>query len=259
LSLTYRWLGTAGLVLQVGNQRLAVDPFFSRPSPLQLLQPLKSNPNLVKQYLPECDFVLVTHSHYDHLMDVPALIQQTDAKVNGSENTSLLLNAVGVPPARVHQVEVGDRLSLGEFEVEVIQGQHSPIPLGWLFNGRLEANLNPPRFAWDYKMDVCLGYRITVHGTRFLVCAAEPQPADVLFLVAQEPLEYYTRLLSGVQPKRVVPIHWDDFTRPLNRPQRRFTRPGRISVDRLSALVHQIMPVCQVSLPSLFIDYPLGP
>jgi hypothetical protein len=146
---------------------------------------------------------------------------------------------------------MGMKLTLGQFEVEVLQGQHSPIPLGRLFNGEVQASLLPPRYAWDYKMDVCLGYRITVQETRFLVCAAEPIPAEVLFVVAQEPKDYYVKMLRGVQPKYLVPIHWDNFTRPPGKPLRRFTRPDRMSLNKLARLAEEVAPWCIVTIPQL--------
>jgi L-ascorbate metabolism protein UlaG (beta-lactamase superfamily) len=253
----YRWLGTAGIAIEAEEQLLAVDPFFSRPRLWQMLRRLQPDPRLVERYLPICDTVLVTHSHYDHLMDVAEVVRRTGAEDYGSVNTCQLLSRMGIPANQLHQVDVGDRLSPGAFEVEVVRGQHSPIPFGWLFNGKLAMEGKAPRYAWDYKMDICLGYSIRLQGMTLLVCSAEPQPAQVLFVVAQEPKDYYMKMLTGVRPQILVPIHWDNFTRPLDKPLRRFSRPGRISLKQLGNLAHQITPACQVIIPIPFVDYPL--
>ena len=125
MSLTFRWLGVAGLELKAEGQVLVMDPFFTRPTLLSMLRPLVSNSALIAEKLPECQFVLVTHSHYDHLLDVPEVLRHTGAVVYGSPNTCQLLRLLGVPASQLHEINVGDKLSLGEFMVEVIAGQHS--------------------------------------------------------------------------------------------------------------------------------------
>jgi L-ascorbate metabolism protein UlaG (beta-lactamase superfamily) len=255
VSLSFRWLGAAGVELKAGGQVLALDPFFTRPSLPKLFHPINPDASLAASKLPVCQYVLVTHAHYDHLLDIPAVQQHTGADAYGSPNTCQLLQLLDVPAPKLHVIHPGDRLDLGEFKVEVVAGRHSWIPFSRIFNGRLRPGLHPPLRAQDYRMDVCLGYRITVMGIRLLVCAAEPQPADVLFVVAQEPKAYYQRMLRGVQPHTLVPIHWDDFTRPLDQPLTRFTRPGRMPLAQLDRLAHQAVPGVNVIVPEPFKEY----
>ncbi len=257
MSLRFRWLGAAGVVIKAGDQVLALDPFFTRPSLRELLRPVNPDTSLVGRKLPRCNALLVTHSHWDHLLDVAEVLRQTGAAAYGSPNTCQLLKINGVPGTQVHEVGVGDKLSLGAFKVEVIAGRHSRIPFARLFNGALRPNLQPPLHVWDYRMDVCLGYRITVMGTRLLVCAGEPQPAEVLFTVAQEPKVYYQRLLVGTQPHTFIPIHWDNFLRGLERPLRRFSRPGGMSLWQLARLARQAIPGINVIIPEIFREYTL--
>ncbi len=260
MSISFRWLGVAGLAIRANSEVLAIDPFFTRPSILDLLRPLKTNLILVKQYLPVCNYLLVTHSHYDHLMDVPEAARQSGTQVYGSSNTCQVLDNQGIPRQQFHEVRVGENISLGQFTVEVVKGWHSPLPLQMdhIFNGSLKSRSMPPRYAWDYKMDISLGYRITFQGIRLLVCAAVPQPADFLFVVALESREYYEKMLMGVQPRILVPIHWDNFTHPLAHPLREFHIPGRLSLDQLSEMAKQVVPGCQVIVPGLFADITMG-
>jgi L-ascorbate metabolism protein UlaG (beta-lactamase superfamily) len=258
VSLTFRWLGVAGVELKASGQVLALDPFFTRPSLSGIIKPVIPNAKLVKEKLPKCSVILVTHSHWDHLMDVPEVLCNTGAVAYGSVNTCQLLHLQGVPETQVKEIHVGEKLSLGTFEVEVINGQHSPIPFGRLFNGKLRPGLQPPLRLQDYRMDVCLGFCIQVCGMRVLVCAAQPQPAELLFTVAQESRDFYIRLFQGVQPHMVVPIHWDNFTRPLNQPLHRFIRPGRMQLSQLTKLAQQTLPQVNVIIPEMFREYTFG-
>jgi L-ascorbate metabolism protein UlaG (beta-lactamase superfamily) len=258
MSLTFRWLGVAGIELKAGDQVLAIDPFFSRPSMVQMFKPLKPNPPSAIENLPSCNSILVTHSHYDHLMDVPVVLRHTGAVAYGSANTCQLLTLLGVPDAQAKQVRVGDKLYLGAFQVEVIFGQHSSIPFGQLFNGSLRPGLRPPLYVTDFRMDVCLGYWITVMGIQLLICASEPHPAEILFTVAQESKNYYTHLLKGSGPSVFIPIHWDNFTRPLSKPVHRFSRPGRLPLWQIARLARQVLPQVEVIIPEIFREYTLG-
>jgi L-ascorbate metabolism protein UlaG (beta-lactamase superfamily) len=258
VSLTFRWLGVAGVELKTDGQVLVIDPFFTRPSILRLLKPVLSNSSLVAEILPDCNVVLVTHSHYDHLMDVPEVLRHTGAVAYSSSNTCQLMKLLGVPPKQVNDVRVGDKLSLGTFEVEVIAGQHSSIPFDWLFNGPLRSSLQPPLRVQDYRMDICLGYSITVVGLRLLVCAAAPQPAEILFAVAQESKKYYQSMIEGVHPHTFIPIHWDNFTRPLSKPLHRFARPGRMQLEQLIRQACETLPRLNVIIPEIFREYTLG-
>ena len=257
MSLTFRWLGVAGVEFKAGDQVLAIDPFFTRPSLVQMLRPIHPNLSLAAEKLPACNFVLVTHSHYDHVLDVPEVLRHTGAVAYGSANTCQLLRLLSVPEAQLYEARVGDKLSLGAFQVEVIHGQHSPVPFGRFFSGNLQPGLKPPLRMADYRMDICLGYCINVMGTRLLVCAAEPQPADILFAVAQESRNYYRKLFKGVQPHTFIPIHWDNFTRPLSKPLRRFARPGRLHLWQITRLARQVLPRVNVIIPEIFREYSL--
>ena len=174
MSLTFRWLGTAGIELTAADQVLALDPFFTRPSVRQMFRPIIPDPALVASHLPRCNYVLVTHPHYDHILDVPAVLEQTGAVAYGSANTCRLLHTLGVSDAHVKLAQVGDQLNLGVFQVQVIRGQHSPIPFGWIFNGNLRASLQPPLRVTDYRMDECLGYSIHVQGAHLAPADARP-------------------------------------------------------------------------------------
>jgi hypothetical protein len=92
-------------------------------------------------------------------------------------------------------------------------------------------------------------------GTRLLVCAARPQPADVLFTVAQEPRVFYLELFKGVHPHTFVLIHWDNFTRSLNKPLRKFTRPGRMQIWQITRLARQTLSRVKVIIPEIFRKY----
>lgn len=70
------WLGHAALLLRLNQRYILIDPALSRrASPLPFLGPERKTPSpLTIDQLPHLDYVLISHSHYDHL-DKPTIKQ----------------------------------------------------------------------------------------------------------------------------------------------------------------------------------------
>src|SRR5258706_6442208 len=123
-SVGMRWLGVAGIELSVGGRTLLIDPFVSRPPARRLWAGrVASDGALVAEKVPRGDVVLVTHAHWDHIMDVPEVARRTGAAVYGSPNAGALLQALRVPPAQLHRLAAGGRLRLGP-----LSGRGVPAP-----------------------------------------------------------------------------------------------------------------------------------
>ena len=71
---TVTWIGHATLLVQMEHVTFLTDPTWSnRPSPVPLIGPKRFvEPGLRMKDLPDIDFVVVSHNHYDHL-DLPTL------------------------------------------------------------------------------------------------------------------------------------------------------------------------------------------
>ncbi len=269
--MNFRWLGVGGFELTAGGRVLLVDPFFTRPSVPQLLfqrlQPLEGR---VSAHIRRCDAVLVTHPHYDHLMDVPAVYRLTECRVYGSPNSLSILRLAGVPEGSLHEIQDGMELRLGPFHVDVHPGDHVRILGRQPFTGELPAGLSPPFHATDYRMDACHNFLITSPGIRVLLWngpSVQGAPgADVLLVQPFLDLRGYRQLLELVKPRQVIPIHWDDFTRPLSRPPRTIMRlpslrrpwPRRLDMARLKRRMEQFGKPAQVLIPEILKSYDLS-
>ncbi len=274
MSLTYRWLGVAGLEFTDQNFTLLIDPFLTRPGKAAVLagRRVRTNEGLIARNISRADAVLVTHPHYDHLLDVPEVMRKTGARAFGSPNTCALLALNGISPGQVNTIWVGDQLQLGPFTVEVFPSYHTRIPFQRLFNGALPYRLRngstrlPLRLS-DYRMDACYSFNIRVDGLVIQI-GRHPIQADALFISpygGEGALE--TTLLHTVRPKWIIPIHWDDFTRPLHRPLRTMLltpaqglRPlvppvSRLDLQVFTRRIRQIYPEAEVRIPAIFQTY----
>ncbi|MEZ5729714.1 MAG: MBL fold metallo-hydrolase [Burkholderiaceae bacterium] len=103
------WLGHATVLIEIDGARLLTDPVWgTRASPFRLLGPRRFQPVPVRlREMPAVDAVLVSHDHYDHLdfPTVKALARHSTVPFITSLGVGAHLQAWGVPPARIHELD----------------------------------------------------------------------------------------------------------------------------------------------------------
>lgn len=231
------FLGAATVLLDDGDGAIMTDGFFTRPSLARMAtSPIASDPARVDEALGRADVhhlaaLLVSHSHLDHAIDSAAVAERTGAPVYGSPSTANVLRGAGLPERDIHVFTDGERLSFGRWRVRVFRTPHSP-PV--TYPGEITAPLRQPARAGEFKEGGSYSFWVG-HGARsvLIVPSAGFTPgkfagvhADAVFLAIgglgkQDEAfadAYWREAVQGVGAKVVVPIHWDDFTRPLSEP-----------------------------------------
>lgn len=266
-----RWLGIAGIELTVNGQALAIDPSFTRPAIWQeVFGRVRPDRERTAREMPHCDHVLVSHAHWDHLLDVPDVIRNTGATALGSANTCRLLQAEGIPALRIRRIQAGERLNLGNLHVQVLPAEHLRLFGRPLLTGPLPPTLKPPLRLRDYQADCYFSFLIEAAGLRLLDwCSERPEPAveaDLLFVAPYRSTDYYKALLKAVRPRAVIPIHWDSLHRPAHRPLCPMLKPPawsthpleRIDLRQFCLVIKRIAPGTRVLLPEIGCSYDLG-
>jgi L-ascorbate metabolism protein UlaG (beta-lactamase superfamily) len=227
--LSVRWLGTAGYCLRYGGTSLLLDPFLSRPGLLSVaLRPLQPDTKAIERHLDGADFVACGHSHYDHVLDVPAIALRFGAIVLGSASTCTLALAAGVPRERLRVVPPeGAVHRCGPFCVRFVPSLHGRIFAGRVpLPGEIGPGLRLPARAWAYRMGGAYGllieagpHRLYHNGSADLVDAElDGARADVVLVGLagrQATPRYLARLTGALGPGVLVPTHYDAFFAPL--------------------------------------------
>ncbi len=266
--LTY--LGVAGWHFQTGAGSLLVDPYFTRLSMMRMLLG-RAIPDRaeIEKFTPPAGWILVTHPHYDHLMDVPVIIERGGAVVYASSQANDLLSILGVPPDTRQVIDTGDRLALGSFEIDVYASIHRTI-LGRIpYEGPLKDGLTPPLRARDYCIRQSFSFCIAADGCRVLVLnGIDDEPAveaDVVIVGADASRDQLARVLDPAAPRLVMPNHWDDMfiplsrpVRPMRHPPRGVTIPGRLDMAAWVERVKSILPQARVIVPDRFAALEVG-
>jgi L-ascorbate metabolism protein UlaG (beta-lactamase superfamily) len=249
------YFGTTTLLFDDGETQILIDGFFTRPRMLRVAAgKIQTDPTIVDAVLKRAKVdrlkaVFVAHSHYDHALDVAYVCKATDATLYGSPSTLNVGRGGGVPEGRMISFDPKKDVTIGTFIVTVRTSSHTPPLLGVNDDlGRtIDQPLKQPANAKDYKEGGSFEFRIR-HGNKTMLVLPgggliegerDNDRADVLFLgTAGLGMQtdafrrtYYEQTVAKLRPKLVVPIHWDNFFRPLSD---RLEPPGK-PIDDLPA------------------------
>lgn len=238
--LTATWLGTTALLIRDGERAILIDPFFTRPPGLLNLvlnREIAPDPLQIRRWLDRLgvqrlDAVLVSHSHYDHAMDAGEVARMTGAVLMGSQSTAQIGRGAGLPETQIRVVTPGVPLTAGPFTVRFVESVHAGAT-GGAPVGDITAPLVPPARYLDYRLGGTYSLHVAHprgsllhHGSAgYRAGALQGLEAGVVFLgIALRPElgPYLDAVVHAVGAQRVIPTHWDDFTRSLDVPLRPF-------------------------------------
>ena len=235
--LAVTFFGVSTLLFEDGETSLLIDGFFSRPGRVETLagriEP--DRPGVARALeaagIHRLAALFVVHSHYDHAMDAAEVARRTGAVVVGSESTAQVARGDRLAEAQIRVVRPGEAMDFGRFHVTMLRSRHFPHGMAM---GEISEPLHPPARATAYReggsysvlVEHPLG-RVLVQGSAgFEPGALRDVRADLVWLGIgglgtrdREYMEAYWReTVESVAAKRVIPIHWDDFTRPFAEP-----------------------------------------
>jgi hypothetical protein len=243
------YLGTNGYQFEFKNHALLVDPYFSRVDLLSValgsrIQPNGSRINDGLRHLaPKADAILVTHGHFDHLLDVPPVMAKTQARLIASASSVDIAKRAGASSGDA--VKPGDARRIGPWKIRVMPATHdrlfgkvpfdrppsqadrsaeaaysaeAPAKAG-------SAKAEPPQRAADWICGEPLAFLIEVNGQRIYIDSGGTQaqlpPNEhvdlaILGMALPDSRARLAAALARLQPRYFLPSHQDDFFQPLS-------------------------------------------
>jgi len=121
MTATLDWLGCATFRLEIGGLVVFLDAYVDRvPS----AKPVGTTIDQIDR----ADWIVVGHSHFDHLYGAERIAKRTGATIVGSYETVRVMQAQGVPDRQLLPVAGGETVRLSpEVTVKVFPSQHSCV------------------------------------------------------------------------------------------------------------------------------------
>lgn len=279
MQVTVTYLGTAGWQISDGNVILLIDPYFSRlrgkPSApgmpgdkenandhrhiYEYEEPVPPDTQAIDAHVARADYILITHAHIDHVLDVPYIAKKTGAQVIGNLNATNLMLANKIPETQLITVKGGEDYEFGSFSVRVIPSLHSALNHKHYFDpDPIPPDIKLPPARSQYGEGGTLAYLIRIGGHEILVFGGnnfierelEGLRPDVVMAGpygGEEIHEYAARLMRVLgNPPLVLPTHWDNFWRTFDVPQ------DTSSADKFLADVRRVSPSTKTVVPKYF-------
>lgn len=257
IQLTY--LGVAGWSVSDGSSSLLFDPYVTRAALASFDAVVEPDPAAIERYAPaRADVIAVSHSHFDHVLDVPAIAWRTGAVILGTASTANLARASGLPARHIVAASGGEDLRLGAFQIRVVPALHSAIDLP---NAPIGPAPQLPLRARDYHEGGTLQYfvRFAGHAIYFVGTAnfveselhdMQPDVAIVAVGLRHKVPDYTCRLLRALGlPARVFANHFDAFQQPFG-PEAVLVPPdAEADLAAFEAEVHACAPATRVEVP----------
>lgn len=265
-SLSIQYLGVGGQLFRFGEHAIMTAPSITNPHFMALgpFMPISADTDMIDHYLPDVsdvESILVGHAHYDHLMDVP-YVMQTKAKNAHAFGSATMTHSIAsaVDKSRLHALNdsMATLKTPGQWHYNesktirfmAIKSTHAPHFMGInIMTGTYEEDLDSvPWHAFGWKEGQTLSYLIDFLGSQeeilhrvYYQDAANQEPLGLMpDLIARDQKRvdiaiitpasfsqvdnYPESIINDTQARHFILGHWEDFFDNQEEEEQRFVR-----------------------------------
>ena len=232
-SVRITYLGVNGFQFECASHALLVDPYFTRIGLWSgaFNRTIQSDPNRVSEGLkhirPRVDAILVTHAHFDHLLDAPEIMRRTNSRLIAGPTAIQLVESFGMSPDRCQTVKPGSVRKIGPWTIRVYAATHDRLFGKVPFEGKSNS-AKPPTKASDWSLGEPLAFVIEAADKRIYIdsggvsgATPGPQIRDVdlaiLGVALPDSRVRFAETVRRLQPRYILPSHQDDMFAPIDR------------------------------------------
>ncbi len=263
MKITY--FGTTTLLFDDGTDQILFDCHFTRPSLPDYIRSKETvsdtaliNELLRKHHVDRLRAIFISHTHHDHVLDAPYTALQTGAVIYGSSSAMNVARGGNVPESQMVQFADNTSYTVGNYRITVIPSLHSkPTILNNDLGETIDAPLVQPAKLRDYKEGGSYDFYIETPEKTYMIRPSfnyikgqmDPYKADILFLGvaglakadAETERTFFAETAAKLQPKLIIPVHWDNFFSRLDVPAR-----GMVPlVEHTEVVFFKLMQYCE--------------
>ncbi len=243
------WFGTASILLETKNTSLLFDPYLKD---LPRSMRIKDDEEKRMTAFSGQRNIFITHGHFDHLASLKNIYVEKDCSIYATKTPIETLKKQGFKTEKLHQIEVGENIQIGDMCVKALKGLHVQFVkkevaksifafknLKYLFRS---ARLGVCFFKYPENDEIVVfeveaeGKVVQIMGSAGIVQSENyKKNADCLILPHQgrsDIDEHNEKIVQFLKPKRVLLDHYDNAFPPFS---------ADISVEKFCEQTSQII------------------
>lgn len=218
--ISIKWLAVTSFEIRCNGLTVVTDPYITECV----------GTDLTWEAVENCDIICLGHAHWDHITDIPRLVEKFSPKILCGDQTAIpLAKWLNYTPTLIYPMYPDTELDFGDVKIRALYGRHTNLGKG--FNDlctRIESNpicTNDPGIQ-SLQAIGSLEYRNFLftlpNGTKVLLWGNDPtieqinickaQKPDILIIqrsVAPEQIKEKAKFAAAIGCKVVIPHHHD--------------------------------------------------
>ncbi len=275
MKITY--FGTTTLLFDDGKDQILFDAHVTRPSLVKYILSAKVSTDtemcdeLIRTHkIDRLKAIFISHTHHDHVMDASYIANKCGARIIGSESCKNVALGGEVPEEKIEVFAHGSTYKIGDYKISILKSLHSkPTILNNDLGEPITEQLKQPVGLREYKEGGSYDFFIE-HGDKkilirpsfnYIKGQLDDIDCDVLFLgvaglaKADQETEktFFSETVEKTGAKLVIPIHWDNFFSPLDRP----IKSMPFFVENTGKVFFKLAKYCEENVVNLIVQHPL--
>lgn len=176
------------------------------------------------------DYILLSHTHFDHVTDVGYLAEKFNSKVFvGMLSAADLTSYYDINPKHIHAVTNGDVFEFEDCKIEVLFGKHIDLPFKASalgkdiaekngYAGMERVNINGSIEFVNYIITTKNNIKILLWGGKVtdeqFSRMGQIKPNIAIMQIPGNAIETLSRFIGHIHPQLVIPHHHDSLRQP---------------------------------------------